>query len=195
MTQVTDNQLARYFRFMADISARILKGSLDPEQIMNVIRPLIGQKKKVLPKGILIQQTLYLELVSADLRGDVPAFLYKMKDRKNGFFRDIYRSFNVDEISNLAFPSWNQAEEFAQSHPAWFTENNEENKTFILYTDREKNLYVGNFWVYKNGGFGQVGYRPTLDEEFDDFIWKGRDNHRFVISAIGLLDNLNKESH
>ncbi len=43
---VTDERLAGYTRFMHDIDGRVFKGSLDPESVMDQLRPLIGQTAK-----------------------------------------------------------------------------------------------------------------------------------------------------
>lgn len=65
MTKVTDSQLAQYHRFMHDINGRVLKGSLDPTDVMNMIRPLIGQKgSRVIEPPKLITETPYLRLIS-----------------------------------------------------------------------------------------------------------------------------------
>lgn len=46
---VTDEKLAQYFKFMHDIAGRGLKGSLDLDEVMNRVRPLIGQGYLELP--------------------------------------------------------------------------------------------------------------------------------------------------
>ncbi len=46
MTKVTDERLAAFMRFQHDINERVFKGSLNPGDVENALRPLIGQKSK-----------------------------------------------------------------------------------------------------------------------------------------------------
>lgn len=46
---VTDEKIAQYFRFMHDIAERGLKGSVDLDEVMSRVRPLIGQGQLKLP--------------------------------------------------------------------------------------------------------------------------------------------------
>lgn len=57
MTKVTDERLGRFTRFQHDILQRVLKGSLDPDDVEGVIRPLIGQDKS---NPLLVETNLEL---------------------------------------------------------------------------------------------------------------------------------------
>ena len=46
---VTDEKFSQYMRFTLDIAERVRKGSLDPDEVMNRVRPLIGQGHLKLP--------------------------------------------------------------------------------------------------------------------------------------------------
>ncbi len=44
-TMVTDAKFSKFMKFILDIIERVRKGSLNPDAVMNAIRPLIGQVK------------------------------------------------------------------------------------------------------------------------------------------------------
>jgi hypothetical protein len=46
MTKVADERLGAFARFQQDIFTRVVKGSLNPDDVENAIRPLIGLKVK-----------------------------------------------------------------------------------------------------------------------------------------------------
>ncbi len=74
MTKVTDERLGAFMRFQHDILERVIKGSLNPDEVENAIRPIIGQKAKSTSERqsfeIEVDGTKTLEQLIADGRYD-----------------------------------------------------------------------------------------------------------------------------
>lgn len=49
---VTDEKFSKFMKFILDIVERVRKGSLDPDAVMNVLRPLIGQGKGAITRTL-----------------------------------------------------------------------------------------------------------------------------------------------
>lgn len=75
MTMVTDEKFSNFIKFICDIIGRVLKGSLDPDAVMNAIRTLIGQGKFSLPS--LNREYKFSDLIN---RPDIYSFFGTISD-------------------------------------------------------------------------------------------------------------------
>ncbi len=88
---VTDEKFSKFMKFILDIIQRVLKGSLDPDAVMNALRPLIGQGKNIVTRAL---KHLTLKQVVT-----VPAYSVKRDDFLAGKLGwTLYKGYGFNNI-------------------------------------------------------------------------------------------------
>ncbi len=88
---VTDEKFSKFMKFILDIIERVRKGSLDPDAVMNVLRPLIGQGKGAIIRTL--KHLAFKEVVT------VQANSVKRDDFLDGKLGwTLYKGYGFDKI-------------------------------------------------------------------------------------------------
>ena len=173
MTKVSDSQLGKFARFQHDIQQRVLSGGLDPEEVMNAIKPLIGRNinpylrlisggekvtisackggknaniynaKKTFPGYIDSDFKDYGINVPQPATKETDVAVYEMYN-KNADFETLFGSLGTD-LKSLAFESQEQIETFCQENKQWLRTDGYE--TFFLFAENvggEENFFVAD---------------------------------------------------
>ena len=211
MTKVEDQILAQYIKFQHDMLERVLEGIIDPIELMNVQRPLIGQKANPYLRLISGGETVTIPAckggpkaniynarktfpghIDSDFKKygcDTPqprtekteVKVYEMY-KKNGDFRTLFGSLNSD-LKSLAFESQEQIEKFAQENKQWLRSG--AYGTFFLFTEKvndEEKLFVASVYL-RSTGLGVCVYYLS-----NDIVWRASYAHRIVVPATKTLD-------
>lgn len=107
MTMVSDEILAKYTRYMHDIKERVIKGSLDPEEVMAALDPLIG-------KGVS-NKSFALDLLQGKGRFTIPDdYVHENQLQRFGdktrelgstaYYNDSLTDKNFSKVSNRLVP-------------------------------------------------------------------------------------------
>lgn len=200
MTKVEDKRLGAFMRFQHDITERVIRGSLDPEEVENQLRSLIGQKTK---KGILKlltgSETLMLDALDGKetlatakevfLSGIDQDFekcginnagiatkeqvvnVYELV--RDGTFAQMFGSLGTD-LGKLCLTQ-SQVKNFCKKHPQWLRQK--DYATFFLF-QVEDQFFVAHVRVY-SGGLGVHVYQFEYDN-----VWLAKFSHRMVVPQL-----------
>jgi hypothetical protein len=208
MTRVADKTLAEYVKFQHDMLDRVLKGSVNPTEIMNVQRSLIGQKSN--PYLRLIETVT----ISA-CKGGEKANIYNAKKtfpgcidsnfkgyginlpqpattkavlvvhemyNKNADFKTLFGSLSSD-LKSLAFESQEQIEKFCLENKQWLRTGGY--GTFFLFTetvDGEEKFFVALVFFHS----GEL--KVNVYHLSRDIVWSPGNAPRIVVPATKTLD-------
>ncbi len=200
MTKVADERLGAFMRFQHDITERVIRGSLDPEEVENALRSLIGQRSK---KGILKLLTGSETLMLDDLDGKET-----LATAKEVFLSGIDRDFEKRGINNAGIATKEQAvnvyemvedstfelmfsslkadfdklcltqaqiKNFCKKHPNWLRKDGY--ATFFLCK-----VYEQFFVVVVDEDSDGLGVRVRRFE--DDRVWYAEDPIRMVVPRL-----------
>lgn len=212
MTKVTDKILAQYAKFQHDMLERVLKGSIDPVALMDVQRPLIGQKKSAYLRLISGEETISISacaggetanlahaqktfkgFVDSDFKSwglnkpqpatkKINVDVYEMYN-KDGDFKTIFGSLSTD-FKSLAFESQEQIEKFCQENKKWLRTDGY--GTFFLFTeevDGEDKVFVASVIWHAGKLLVYVNHLSY------DNVWNASDAHRVVTPATKISES------
>ena len=211
MTKVADKTLAEYVKFQHDMLERVLKGSVNPTELMNVQRPLIGQKSNPYLRLISGGETVTISTckggkkaniynakktfpgyIDSDFKGygiNLPQPATTKTDvvvhemyNKNADFKTLFGSLSSD-LKSLAFESQEQIEKFCLENKQWLRTDGY--GTFFLFTetvDGEEKFFVASV----NFRSGELGV--SVDHLSDGRVWYASFAHRIAVPATKTLD-------
>lgn len=211
MTKVADKTLAEYVKFQHDMLERVLKGSVNPIELMNVQRPLIGQKSNPYLRLISGGQTVSISAC----KGGKNANIYHAKKTFSGYIDldfkkygcdtpqpatektdvDVYEMYKKDadfstlfgslsgDLKSLAFTSQEQIKKFAQENKEWLRKDGY--GTFFLFTEKinsEEKIFVAHV------RFNSDVLRVDVYHVSRDSVWDASYAHRVVVPATKRLE-------
>jgi hypothetical protein len=200
MTKVADERLGAFMRFQHDITERVMRGSLDPEEVENALRSLIGQRSK---KGILKlisgAETLMLDALDGKetLATAKEVFLsgighdFENWHTNKAGIATIEQAVDVHElIQNATFAQMfcslgtdldklcltqAQIKKFCKKHPQWLHQNGY--MTFFLFKVEDQ-FFVARVDVFVGG------LRVHINRFKDGHVWFAEFSHRLVVSQL-----------
>jgi hypothetical protein len=211
MTKVADKTLAEYLKFQHDMLERVLKGSVDPTELMNVQRPLIGQKSNPYLRLISGGETVTISACKGGEKANIynakktfpgcidsnfkgyginlpqPAttkadvVVYEMYN-KNADFKTLFGSLSSD-LKSLAFESQEQIEKFCLENKQWLRTDGY--GTFFLFTetvDGEEKFFVALVRFYS----GEL--KVFVARLSYGFVWGASSARRIAVPATKTLD-------
>lgn len=214
MTKVADKTLAEYVKFQHDMLERVLKGSVNPIELMNAQRPLIGQKSNPYLRLISGGETVTISACKSGKKANIynakktfPGYIdddfkgyginlpqpatqetdvevYEMYN-KNADFKTLFGSLSSD-LKSLAFESQEQIEKFAQENKQWLRTDGY--GTFFLFTeevDGEEKIFVASV------DFRSDGLSIDVRHLSIGRVWGAGSEHRLVIPATKSLETKN----
>lgn len=214
MTKVADKTLAEYVKFQHDMLERVLKGSVNPIELMNAQRPLIGQKSNPYLRLISGGQTVSISACKGGKKASLahagktfPGYVdsdfknyginltqpaakktdvdvYEMYN-KNADFKTLFSSLSLD-LKSLAFESQEQIEKFVQENEQWLRKDGY--GTFFLFTEKinnEEKFFVASVYFFSDG------LRVGVDHLSRGSVWIASNEHRLVLPATKSLETKN----